>query len=55
LRACCFAAVKLSLRNARQAASGNRLTRTAFKLMLRSTNAVPPLKRNFAHQIGTGP
>ncbi len=48
-----FAAVKLSLRNARQAASANRLARGAFKTMLRATNHLPPLKRQFARQIGS--
>lgn len=48
-----FAAVKLSLRNAQQAASGNRLARAAFKTMLRATNHLPPLKRRFAREIGS--
>ena len=48
-----FAAVRLSLRNARQAASGNRLSRAAFKTMLRVTNTISPLKRQFARRIGS--
>ncbi len=48
-----FAAVKLSLRNAKQAASGNRFGRLAFKTMLPTTNALPPLKRYFARRIGS--
>jgi len=48
-----FAAVRQSLRNARQATSGNRMSRSAFKAALRVVNAVPPLKRRFAAAIGT--
>lgn len=46
-----FAAVRLSLRNARQAASG-RPARVAFRAMLRATGALPPLKRQFARSLG---
>jgi salicylate hydroxylase len=47
-----FAAVKLSLRNARQATSGP-FSRTAFRAMLRATNMLPPLKRQFARTLGS--
>jgi salicylate hydroxylase len=47
-----FAAVKQSLRNARQAASGNRLGRGAFRVVLRTIGAVPPLRRRMATQLG---
>jgi salicylate hydroxylase len=47
-----FAAVKQSLRNARQAASANRLGRGAFRTVLRVVNAVPPARRRMAAQIG---
>ncbi|HEY7430427.1 MAG TPA: NAD(P)/FAD-dependent oxidoreductase [Streptosporangiaceae bacterium] len=46
-----FDAVKLSVRNARQAASGP-FGRAAFRVVLRATNAVPPLKRQFARALG---
>lgn len=46
-----FAAVRLSLRNARQAVSG-RPARVAFRAMLRATSALPPLKRGFARSLG---
>jgi len=45
-----FAAVKLSLRNARQA-TGGRPGRVAFRTVLRATNTLPPLKRQFARAI----
>ncbi len=48
-----FAAVKLSRRNAKQATSGSSLARSGFKLVLRTTNAIPPIKRQFARQIGS--
>jgi len=48
-----FAAVKQSLRNAKQAASGNRFGRAMFRTVLRTTNAVPPLKRRFARALGS--
>jgi hypothetical protein len=38
-------AVRSSLRNARQAASGARLPRAMFKTTLRAAQALPPLKR----------
>lgn len=47
-----FAAVKQSLRNARQAGSANRLARAAFRTTLRTVNAVPPLRRRMAAQLG---
>lgn len=47
-----FAAVKQSLRNARQAGSGSRLGRAAFRTMMRVTGAVPPLRRRMAAQLG---
>ncbi|WP_174533084.1 hypothetical protein [Micromonospora chalcea] len=47
-----FAAVNQSLRNARQAGSGNRLGRAAFRTMMRGTGAVPPLRRRMAAQLG---
>jgi salicylate hydroxylase len=47
-----FAAVKLSMRNARQATSGP-LSRAAFRAMLRATNTLPPLKRQFARALGS--
>jgi 2-polyprenyl-6-methoxyphenol hydroxylase-like FAD-dependent oxidoreductase len=47
-----YAAVRLSLRNARQATSGP-FSRTAFQTMLRATNTLPPLKRRFARALGS--
>ncbi|MGV9808106.1 FAD-dependent oxidoreductase [Micromonospora chersina] len=47
-----FAAVKQSLRNARQAGSGNRLGRAAARTTLRTVGAVPPLRRRMAAQLG---
>ena len=47
-----FAAVKQSLRNARQAASSNRIGRALFRATLRAINAVPPLRRRMAAQFG---
>jgi salicylate hydroxylase len=47
-----FAAVRQSLRNARQTGSANRLGRGAFRTILRLVGAVPPLKRRFAAQLG---
>jgi salicylate hydroxylase len=47
-----FDAVRLSLRNA-QRATGGRPGRVAFRAMLRATNAVPPLKRQFARALGS--
>jgi hypothetical protein len=47
-----FAAVKQSLRNARQAGSANRLARAAFRTMLRTVNALPPVRRRMAAQLG---
>lgn len=47
-----FAAVKRSLRNARQAASTNRLARSAFRAVLRTVDAIPPVRRRVAAQLG---
>jgi 2-polyprenyl-6-methoxyphenol hydroxylase-like FAD-dependent oxidoreductase len=47
-----FAAVRQSLRSARQATSTNRLARTAFRATLRAVGAVPPLRRRMAAQFG---
>jgi salicylate hydroxylase len=47
-----FAAVKQSLRNARQAGSANRIARAAFRATIRTVNAVPPLRRRMAAQLG---
>jgi 2-polyprenyl-6-methoxyphenol hydroxylase-like FAD-dependent oxidoreductase len=47
-----FAAVKQSLRNAKQAGSPNRLGRAAFRTTLRAVNALPPLRRRMAAQLG---
>ncbi|MFD2762769.1 FAD-dependent oxidoreductase [Micromonospora eburnea] len=47
-----FAAVKQSLRNARQAGSGNRVGRAAFRAMMRTVGAVPPIRRRMAAQLG---
>lgn len=47
-----FAAVKQSLRNARQAASANRFSRHAFRTVLRVVDAVPPARRRMAARIG---
>jgi salicylate hydroxylase len=47
-----FAAVRLSLRNAKQA-TGERLGRAAFRAMLQATSALPPLKRQFARALGS--
>lgn len=47
-----FAAVELSLRNARQATSESRLGRSLFRAVLRLTNALPPVKRRWARALG---
>ncbi|MFG1868416.1 FAD-dependent oxidoreductase [Micromonospora arborensis] len=47
-----FAAVRQSLRNARQASSTNRLARTALRATLRTVNVMPPLRRRMAAQLG---
>ncbi|MEV4822580.1 NAD(P)/FAD-dependent oxidoreductase [Micromonospora sp. NPDC049274] len=47
-----FAAVRQSLRNARQASSTNRLARTALRTTLRTVNAMPPLRRRMAARLG---
>lgn len=48
-----FAAVRQSLRNARQSVSGNRIARAMFRTVLRTTNAVGPAKRRFARSMST--
>ncbi|MGC4755435.1 FAD-dependent oxidoreductase [Micromonospora trifolii] len=47
-----FAAVRQSLRNARQARSTSRLTRTTLRATLRTVNAMPPLRRRMTTQLG---
>lgn len=47
-----FAAVRTSLRNARLAASTNRLGRHAFRTVLRVAGAVPAVKRGMFGNIG---
>jgi salicylate hydroxylase len=47
-----FAAVRRSLRNARMAASANPIGRLAFRAVLRTASAVPPLKRAMFGGIG---
>ena len=47
-----FAAVRLSLRNTRQAANSTRLSRAAFRTGLRVVAAVPPLRRAMARGLG---
>jgi salicylate hydroxylase len=47
-----FAAVRLSLRNARQATSGP-ISRAAFRAILLATNTLSPLKRQFARTLGS--
>lgn len=47
-----FAAVKQSLRNAMQATSRNQFGRTMFKTVLRTINAIPPLKQRVARRFG---
>ena len=46
-----FAAVRLSLRNARQATSGGRAGRGAVRTALRVANAIPPVKRQMARSM----
>ena len=47
-----FAAVRQSLRNAHQGASPNRLARAAFRTALRTADALPPIRRRMAAQLG---
>ncbi len=47
-----FAAVRLSLRNARQAAHSTAAGRALFRTALRLTAATPPLRRRFARGLG---
>jgi hypothetical protein len=47
-----FAAVKRSLRNARQAGSANRIARGGFRTVLRMVAGVPPLRRRMAASLG---
>jgi 2-polyprenyl-6-methoxyphenol hydroxylase-like FAD-dependent oxidoreductase len=46
-------AIALSLRNARQAASDARLPRLAFTAVLRTAQAIPPLKRAIFAGLGS--
>ena len=46
-----FAAVRLSLRNARQATSGGRAGRGAVRTALRVAKAIPPVKRQMARSM----
>jgi 2-polyprenyl-6-methoxyphenol hydroxylase-like FAD-dependent oxidoreductase len=48
-----FAAVRLSLRNARQAGSANPVARRAFRAFLRTANALPPVKRRMFAGLGS--
>ena len=48
-----FAAVRLSLRNARQAGSANPAARRAFRAFLRTANALPPVKRKMFASLGS--
>ena len=50
-----FAAVRLSLRNARQAGSANRVARAAFRTALRAAGAVPAVKRRMFRDLGESP
>ncbi|MFI9510135.1 FAD-dependent oxidoreductase [Nocardia sp. NPDC052566] len=47
-----FAAVRTSLRAANQSVSDNRLARTAGRLVFRTVNAVPPLRRKMFAGLG---
>jgi salicylate hydroxylase len=47
-----FAAVKQSLRNARQTGSAHRLARGAFRTVLRGIAITPPLRRRMAASLG---
>ncbi|HEY3687918.1 MAG TPA: NAD(P)/FAD-dependent oxidoreductase [Streptosporangiaceae bacterium] len=49
-----FAAVRLSLRNAQQSATGTPLSRHAFRTFLRTANAIPPIKRHLFANQGRG-
>jgi 2-polyprenyl-6-methoxyphenol hydroxylase-like FAD-dependent oxidoreductase len=48
-----FAAVKRSLRNARQAGAANRLGRSVFRAALRTMSALPPLRNKLAATVGS--
>ncbi|MQA97818.1 MAG: NAD(P)-binding protein [Streptosporangiales bacterium] len=50
-----FAAVRLSLRNARQVASGNPFARHGFRAFLRTANALPAMKRRMFADQGRAP
>jgi 2-polyprenyl-6-methoxyphenol hydroxylase-like FAD-dependent oxidoreductase len=50
-----FAAVRLSLRNTRQAGSANTATRLLFRTILRLANGVPPLKQRMFVNHGRAP
>jgi 2-polyprenyl-6-methoxyphenol hydroxylase-like FAD-dependent oxidoreductase len=47
-----FAAVRLSHRNARRAATSTRFSRAVFRGVLRMTAAVPPMRRAMARNLG---
>jgi 2-polyprenyl-6-methoxyphenol hydroxylase-like FAD-dependent oxidoreductase len=47
-----FAAVRRSLRNARQSATSTRLSRAAFRTTLRVIAAIPPIRRAVARNLG---
>jgi salicylate hydroxylase len=47
-----FAAVKQSLRNARQAATSTRFGRAGFRTVVRLTAAVPPMRRAMLRGLG---
>jgi salicylate hydroxylase len=47
-----FAAVRQSLRNARQAGTSTRLGRAMFRTVLRMTAAVPPMRRAMVRNLG---
>jgi 2-polyprenyl-6-methoxyphenol hydroxylase-like FAD-dependent oxidoreductase len=48
-----FAAVKRSLRNARQAGSANRVGRLTFRIALRAISALPLVRRKFGATLGS--
>jgi len=50
-----FAAVRLSLRNARMAAKANPVGRYAFRAVLRTASVLPPLKRRMFADLGSSP
>lgn len=48
-----FAAVKLSLANAKRATSGGSVSRTLSRAAMRTINALPPVKARMARSLGT--